>query len=338
MGDLVEFSEVEELRNSNRSLERRLRKSQTRLDELVAACYAGARDAYASLVIQPPVVTPKVDMRRKSAEVALWCMGDWQGAKLTTSYNSEVMRERVMRFAKVAEQITNIQRADHPVKDCTILFGGDMVEGLFQFPTQPFEIDATLFGQFVTVSQLLIDTVREALRIYERVQVVAEWGNHGRIGSKRSTIPKGDNFDRMCYEHARRMMAGEKRLRWEDCPEDIQRVEIGNYRALCLHSDEIGRNGFAAPSTIVNYINRLRSGAYRWDFRDAYTFHYHTHAEWPLANGEGAIYQTGSTESDNRYARDTMASSAIPSQRLHYIDPTRGRVTSQYKIWLGDGD
>ena len=65
-----------------------------------------------------------------------------------------------------------------------------------------------------------------------------------------------------------------------------------------------------------------------------YVGHYHTHNEWAMANGEGVVYQTGSTESDNRYARETMAASAVPSQRLHFIEPKRGRVTAQYKVLL----
>ena len=118
------------------------------------------------------------------------------------------MRKRVLKFAHKAVRITDIQRADHPVRDLTIMFGGDMVEGLFNFPTQPFEIDATLFEQYVTVSQLLVDVVRYALINYEKVTVVAEWGNHGRIGSKRDNVPRSDNFDRMCYELALQLLSG----------------------------------------------------------------------------------------------------------------------------------
>ena len=192
----------------------------------------------------------------------------------------------------------------------------------------------SLFGQFTTVSRLIVDVVRRALSIYENVTVVAEWGNHGRIGSKRADVPKEDNIDRMCYEMARQLLSEQKRLAWQDCPEDVQRVEIGNYRALLIHGDEVGRNGFASPTAIVQHANRWRSGAYPWEFRDVYVGHYHTHACWPMANGQGSIYQTGSTESDNRYARDLLAASATPSQRLHFIDPIKGRVTAEYKVWL----
>ena len=86
-------------------------------------------------------------------------------------------------------------------------------------------------------------------------------------------------------------------------------------------------------------MERWKSGAYRvdgkpWPFRDVYIHHYHTHCEWALADGEGALFQTGSTESDNRYANIGMASAAMPSQRVHFIDPDKGRVTAQYKVWL----
>jgi hypothetical protein len=327
--------EVDDLRAALMRSQRDLIRAKSRTDRLVEATIEAARDAALARKIEL-VPKPTKDVRKKSAEVALWHLTDWQGAKLTSSYNSQVMRERVHRFVDKALQITEIQRTHHPVRDCTIALGGDMIEGMFNFPTQPFEIDATLFEQFITVSNLLVEVVRRALAAYENVTVVAEWGNHGRLGSKRDAVPRSDNADRMTYELARQILlsSGETRLDWKDCPEDIQRLEIGNYRALVIHGDEIGRNGFASGNTIVNHVNRWRSGSYPWSFRDVYVGHYHTHYQASLADGAGAVYGTGSTESDNRYASVGLASSAVPSQRLHFIDPQEGRVTSQYQIWL----
>jgi hypothetical protein len=328
-----ESEDVTLLRRALRRAQSQLLQAKDRTEQLVEVTQAAAVDAMIALGPVPPVPAPAKD-KRKGGEVALWHMTDWQGAKKTASYNSEVMRERVMSFCKKAIAITDIQRADHPVKDVTIAFGGDMVEGLFNFPTQAFEIDATIFEQYTTVSRLIVDVVRFALANYEKVTVVAEWGNHGRIGSKRDNVPRSDNFDRMCYEFARQLLADEKRLTWEASPEDVQRLEIGNYRALVLHGDEVGRNGFASPSTIVQHVARWQSGSYPWQFRDVYIGHYHTHNEWALPNGLGSVYQTGSTESDNRYAGVMLAASATPSQRLHFIDPIKGRVTASYKVWL----
>lgn len=333
---LNDFAESEDLRAVIRRLQRQVEKYKARHEELVTVTIQAAKDAVIALGPLPPVKVPAHDRSRKSEEVAVWVLGDWQGAKKTTTYNSQVMVNRVERFWQSAEDITSRQRSDHPVRGCVVIFGGDMVEGLFNFPTQAFEVDSTIFGQYVTVSQLLVRTVRQALSVYEWVKVVAEWGNHGRIGSKRDTVPRADNVDRMCYELARQLLASEPRLTWEDCPDDIQHLEIGEYRALVCHGDEVGRNGFASRNTIINHVNRWKSGAHRWPFRDAYFHHYHVHAEEPLADGRGAIYWTGSTESDNRYANDMLAASAEPTQRLHFVSPSRGRVTSQYKIWLDE--
>jgi hypothetical protein len=334
--DLSEFhglTELEELRRANATLQRQLRRAKQKTEDLVAATLEGSKAAMVALGPVPAVPKPKAD-RRLKPEVALWHLTDWQGAKLTTSYNSEVMRERVMRYCDTAERLTQIKRTAIPVRECVILFGGDMGEGLFNFPNQPFEVDATIFTQYAQIARVEVDVVRRALALYEKVTVISEWGNHGRIGSKRAAVPNADNFDRMTYELARALLGEEPRLTWEDSAEDIQRVEIGNYRALLIHGDEVGRNGYASPMTIVNHVAKWQSGSYDWAFRDCYLGHYHTHNEWALPNGLGSVYQTGSPETDNRYAGVHMAASARPSQRLHFIDPDKGRVTDQYKVWL----
>ena len=335
LATLIRMSqEIADLREANRNLQRKMLKSKDKNEQLVEAVYLGIKDAIAAYG-KPAATRPPAPTKAKGkGQAVLWHMTDWQGSKVTTSYNSEVMEERVMRFCKKAAKITGMHREAYPVKHCVVAFGGDMVEGLFNFATQPFEIDSTIFTQFVTVSRLIEKVVKYALSLYDTVEVVAEWGNHGRIGSIRSAVPRSDNIDRMCYEFARQLLRAEHRLTWTDCPEDIQRIEIGNYRALLIHGDEVGRGGFASPTTIVKFANQWKSGAYPWDFRDVYVGHYHTHNNWSMANGEGAVFQTGSTESDNRYARDFLAASAIPSQRLHFIDPDEGRVTAEYKIYL----
>ena len=333
MPDILKDLDAAETRQALDRALRQLARAKAKSEDLVDAVYRAARDSRINSRSNP-TPSPARDSRRKGPETALWHLTDWQGAKVTTSYNSVVMRRRVHEFVDKAARITEIQRAEHPVRDCAILFGGDMVEGLFNFPTQPFEIDATLFEQWTSVSDLIGEVVTRALGIYDNVTVVSEWGNHGRIGSKRDAVPRADNIDRMCYETARRDLRHEKRLTWQDGPEDIQRVEIGNYRAISLHGDETGRNGFVSSTTFLSYLNRLKAGALGWSFRDAYTGHRHTHDEYALADGTGAWYQTGSTESDNRYARNGLGSAAHPSQRLHFIDPDKGRVTAQYKVWL----
>ncbi len=341
MTDLREFealTEAAELRAALARAETALRKARKRSEDIVAAVYAGAHDAMLTLGPLPAVPAPKLTSPASAKEeVALWHLTDWQGSKITTTYNTEVMRERILKYCKKAAYLTQLQRSHHPVRKCVILFGGDMGEGLFQFPQQAFEIDQTLFGQFACIARVEVEVVRCALAIYDEVEVVSEWGNHGRIGSKRANVPLADNFDRMAYEFARTLIAESAdapRVKWEDCPEDIQHVVIGNYRALLIHGDEVGRNGFASRNTIVNHIGRWQSGAIDFEFRDAYYGHYHNHCEDALPNGYGTVFGTGSPESDSRYASVSVAAGSVPSQRLHFIDPDKGRVTAQYRVWL----
>ncbi len=334
MSDEVESRDVVELRKALISAQRQLARVKQQREEITVAVTQAVYEAMLAMGPVKPVEPTVLKKTKTKTEVALIHATDWQGAKITTSYNSEVMKKRVMEFANKAIRITEIHRQDHPVNDCVIMFGGDMIEGLFNYPAQLWEIDSSLFEQYVTVSNLMVDFVRYILTKFNKVTVVAEWGNHGRIGSKRDHVPKGDNFDRMCYEFARQLLSTEKRLTWEDCPEDIQKVEIGNYRALLMHGDEVGRAGFASPSAWQAAGNRWKAGAFKWHFQDIYLGHYHRFAQEPMSDQTGSIYWTGSTESDNRYARDSMAVSGIPSQRLHFIDPIKGRVTAQYQIWL----
>jgi hypothetical protein len=341
--DITEFeqlSEVEELRKANEDLQRRLKRAKARSEDLVAATEDGAKAAFVALGPVPPVPKPKArSATAHKPEVALWHLTDWQGGKLTTTYNSDVMRKRLLAYCDTVDEITQIQRADHPVDECVILFGGDLIEGLLIFPGQAFEVDATIFDQYARVSHLVAEVIRRALATYKSVRVVGEWGNHGRVGEKRSQVPRSDNYDRLIYFTVQQMLADEKRLSWELSEEDIQPFQVGNYRATLMHGDEIGRNGHASPATMVQYVVRQKSGAFRvngkpWPFRDAYVGHRHTHSEWPLPDGEGAVFQTGAPESDNRYAQVSMAAGALPTQRLHFVDPRKGRVTGQFKVWL----
>ena len=329
----IESTDVVVLRKALIRAQRQMAENKQKDKGLVEATYQGAYDAMLAQGKIPPVPAPKKDPRKARAEVALVHSTDWQGAKVTTSYNSEVMRTRVLQFADKIIHLTDLQRQHHPVREVVVMFGGDMVEGLFNYPAQLWQIDASLFGQFTNVSRLCVDFVRVMLANFEKVTVVAEWGNHGRIGGKRAEVPKSDNVDRMVYEMSRQILAGEKRLIWEDCPEDIQEVAVGNYRALLMHGDELGRAGFASPAAWIAGANRWKAGAHDYDFHDIYLGHYHRHAQEPIQKHYN-IFWTGSIESDNRYARDSMAASGLPSQRLHFVDPTKGRISAQYQVWL----
>jgi hypothetical protein len=53
----------------------------------------------------------------------------------------------------------------------------------------------------------------------------------------------------------------------------------------------------------------------------------------PMANG-GRVFVTPSLVSDSAYAKEFVAATSLPAQRLHFVDPKRGRVTAEYLLWL----
>lgn len=325
------------LNNSQRDYAK-LKKSR---EDFTQAVVKSAHDAMLSMGAVPPIPVPKKDTRTKRTEVALLHSTDWQLGKQTLTYNTQECERLVKQSVDKVIKIANIQRADHPIKECVVMFGGDIVENSTIFPSQVYEIDSDVMVQFTAASRIMIDIVRTLLANFDKVKVVCEPGNHGRIG-KIGELPKDVNWDKLVYMFAGQALAGEKRLTWQMSKEDIQRVEIGNYKALLIHGDEIR---WGTASTIVRFADRWKSGAYKFfdevdkitkgfDFRDLYIGHFHQHQSWNMANGEGSVFMSAAVESGNRYARDLLASNGEPSQRLHFIDPEKGRVTSEYRLWL----
>ena len=332
---------IDDLRSALANTQKQLAKVKKNRDDFTQAVVQSAHDAMLSLGPIPPVPTPPKDSRTKRGEVALLHSTDWQLGKKTLTYNTTECERLVKQSIDKTIKITEIQRTHHPVKECVLMLGGDIVENTTIFPSQPYEVDSDIMEQFIVASRILIDIVRTLLANFEKVTVVCEPGNHGRMG-KLGELPKDVNWDKLTYMFAGQALKGEKRLTWQMSKEDIQRVTIGNYKALLIHGDEIR---WGTASTIVRFADRWKSGAYKFfdevdsitkgfDFRDLYIGHFHQHQSWNMANGEGSVFMSAAVESGNRYARDLLASNGEPSQRLHFVDPDKGRVTSEYRLWL----
>jgi hypothetical protein len=327
--EITESDQIDELRralNRAQAQYNRLKKSR---DEMAGIVYQAAKDA--ALAYPRVPITPPAKAKKHRPEVALWHLTDWQLGKATTSYDSAECAHRIGRFINKATKITEIQRKDHTVDECVILFGGDMVEGIDIFGTQAFEVDSTLFAQLFAVSQILELTVRRAAMTYPTVRVVGEYGNHGRIG-KFGTLPKADNFDRIAYGITQNNTKDLKNVSWQLSADWYQHVTIGNYRLLLVHGDEIRSFSGTPLFAIIKRVSAWAAGIVP-AFDDCYMGHWHNPMSITIGNG-GRVFVTGSPESGNTYAAEHMAAQAKPSQRLHFIDPEAGRVASEYVLWL----
>lgn len=334
--DLSEFealTESEELRRTVTDLQTRLRRSQAKTADLIDAVRQGAREAAVVLGNPPAIPKPKADKRTKQTEVALLHVSDWQIGKVTETYNADVAAARVDTLAAKTLQLAAIERADHPVREAHVLLGGDMVEGITIFPGQAFEVDLSLFQQIFAAVGCIERLLRTVLSDFETVHVWEEYGNHGRLGRK-GDHPGEDSADLLVYRLAREKLAGNDRLVWHETQGWHSIVEIGNYRALFVHGDEIKSFGGNIPAFgIRRKVDAWASGVVQ-PFTDCYMGHFHQPLVIPLANGQGRTFVNASLESDNVYAAEFVAASGTPGQRLNFIDPDRGRVTTERMIWL----
>jgi hypothetical protein len=303
----------------------RVIKSRAMKDAMVGAVYAAATE---SRLAQPPLPKPpRLTVKPgKSHHVALLHTTDWQAGKITPTYSLEVLECRLNTMMDVAAVLN--RRHGNPVESCYLLLGGDMLEGVSIFPTQPFEIEAEAYDQFFAVVRLIRMVIDRALAIWPFVYVVSKWGNHGRIG-KFGELPDTDNLDRMAYRVAWERYQDDPRVYWDVENKDyVQQFDIGNYRAALLHGNEFHKT-FSAE----RIVRKLTAWQTMYGFGDAYLGHFHRRDCYGMPNGSMA-YFTGSTESSNAYAADQLAARTDPTQRLHFIDPDRGRVNAEHVLWL----
>lgn len=335
-----ESTETIELRAALRRTQAALGRAKAKTEDLVDAVYKASRDA--ALASGPYVRVPTPVMHKTgpgASEVALLHATDWQYGKRTDSYDRAKCEERVKLLADKVDLLTRVQRTEHPVDQAVVLFGGDMLEGLNIFPGQAYEVDSTLYEQLFGVSKLMGDLVRRLLANFKNVSVWAEEGNHGRLGRK-GDWPRTDNTDLMAYEIAKQSLSEEisrDRLVWHPRQTWHQIIEIGAYRAMLIHGDEIKSFGGNTPAFGLLRKGTAWSSGVTETFKDIYFGHYHTPMSLTLPNG-GTMFGTGSTESDNAYAAEFVAAKGKPSQRLHFIDPRKGRVTAEYKVYLDDDE
>lgn len=329
------LTELEELRKVATDLQARLRKANAQTAELVEAAHEGSKAAALLLGNPPPVKPPKKQKQHRDGrpEVALLHLSDWQIGKKTDSYSTEVALARLDLVAEKLLELARIEASDHPVDECHILLGGDMVEGTQIFPGQQWEIDSGLFEQVFAAVGAIVLIVRTALSHFQKVHVWEVEGNHGRLG-KRGDYPRGDNADLFIYREARTRLADD-RLVWHPRERWYQIVEIGAYRALLVHGDQIKQFGGNTPAFgISRKVNAWASGVVE-PFTDCYLGHFHQPLTLPIANG-GRAFVNPSTESGSVYAQEFVAATGVPGQRLHFVDPRRGRTTSERLIWLDD--
>lgn len=332
---------IEQLRRANNNLSRKLSQLRSSKAEYVAAVYEAASSAISGLEIAEPVRptfdTGPFDHEQGKEEIAFPLVSDLQLAKVTPEYSSEIAEERMEQYAEKIVRLTDIQRKDHPVKHAVVPVLGDIIEGIEIFPGQQWLVDAGLYRQImVDGPRIMTNFFQTLLTTFETIEVVWVIGNHGRIGRKGTFDPE-TNGDRMLGKLLQMMFANHERIQFTVPDGHGERnwyaiAKAGNYSALCLHGDQIRGHSGIPWYGFQKKINSWAAGAIPEQFKDVFMGHFHQGALVPLNKRD--VYVNGSTESYNTFAQEQLAAMSDPSQWLLYVDPTKGVVTSQYKVRL----
>lgn len=340
--------EIADLKRALDTALRNLAKAKASKDDLVAAVYRAARDGISAMEI-PAIPPPPKDPRRDSEEVAIAVLSDWQLAKVTPDYNSKVCEQRIKKYADKVIELTEIQRAHHPVKELRVWLLGDLVEGELIFSGQSHLIDASLYRQ-VTVDgpRILLGFLRRMLSYFERVKVVGVIGNHGSLGGRaRREYSPESNADRMLMQICRLVMeeGGEKRISWNipDGPGERKWYAldyIGRHGFLLCHGDQF-RWGVKTPSTEAKVLG-WRTGAIplppefsevREPFQEVVCGHHHNINLISLRGGTTMLRVNGATESYNVFAQEVIGSMSRPVQWLLFGHEKHG-ITTERRVWL----
>lgn len=313
---------------------RALTKAKASKEELVEAVYQAAKDASSALKFPPVKAPPK--SRSKTGEVAVSPLSDWQLAKVTASYSSDICEERVERLGDKVVQLVEIQRAAHPVKECRVYLLGDLVEGELIFPGQPHLIDASLYRQVLADGPRILGSyLRRLAATFERVHVVGVIGNHGSLGGRaRRDYHPESNADAMMYEATRLALEPEPRITWDDNISPGERKwwatdDLLGHRAFLFHGDQV-KGGFAGFPW-YGFGKKLLGWDRQYDFEYAFSGHFHT----PVRGYYNGIthWGSGSPESDNAYAAENLAAAGEPCQWLLFF--SEEGPTAEYQVRLG---
>lgn len=323
----------------NRAL-RDLAKAKASKADLVGAVYRAASDCFAALEIEPVQPPKKRKEKDGGEEVTVSWFGDLQLGKVTPTYNSKVCERRIGLLADKVRHLTDIQRADHPVKEARVWMLGDIIEGTNIFPGQQWLVDSSLYRQIALDGpRICANYLRSLLSDFDKVHVTAVIGNHGRLGRHGEYDPES-NGDRMLYTITRQLLESEKRLTW-NIPDGMGERHwyaidrIGNYSCLLLHGDQFGGKfqGTLTRLGVQRKVGGWKAGAIPEPFKDVAFGHWHQNYEDNVSGCN--VRCNGSPESTNTFAQEALAAMSTPFQRLQFVHPANGEVTAEYKVRLG---
>ena len=161
---------------------------------------------------EAPVVQPVVDESFKAVYALLSDVHyGLSFSNAAGAYNSDIARERVMKYAA---EIVNIGKLNNATV-CYVSMLGDMISGNIHKPIQ-IENRESVIEQVVGVSELVADFIRVLADAFDYVYVNSVSGNHSRLESIAENAMRAEKLDSLVPWYCKTKLENVKNVVFED--------------------------------------------------------------------------------------------------------------------------
>lgn len=318
-------AEIDALKAEKRELLHRLDAAHT---ALVAA------DELRSNARPPKPIKFKVSSHQRQAHPVLMC-SDWHVGEAVdpgkvsgvNTYNPEVAKVRADRLGEAACWLIDHHRKSFEIREVTVWLGGDLLTGFLHSDQQESNHLApnreALFVQ--DRASELIDRLLGMPKI-ERVEVVCNDGNHGRLTIKQRISTRSENsLEWLLYQQLRRTYARESRVSFDIAEGEFVYHQIYDWTYRFTHGDATKFQGGVGGMTIP--INKAIARWQTYKHADVTCMgHYHQYLDTPGLVVNGSLI--GAAPYGMR-----VGSNEPPVQAFFLVDSKRGKCMST-PIWL----
>lgn len=292
-----------------------------------------------------PVEPLLIPVGSGTPEIFTVLMGDVHAGKLVDpnvvgtefGYSSAILQERMGRYLDRILRLFALHSTTAPFSSIRLHFLGDGVDGVDMRRGHPHRVDIqTATGQVLFFVRQVEWMLRQLAKLGVPVNVVWDYGNHGRVGEFGVNLPS-DNWDFL----AGHMVASAVR----DIPSvtiDVSTLkyhitELGPMRVYSSHGDGIkGGDGFAGIP--INGLARALAkdtGLHEQLFDLYLSAHFHTLQD--IRTQTGRIIQNGSWDGGDDYSVNQLKVASSPVQLAFGVHPTRG-VTWKQEVYLSPSE
>lgn len=246
------------------------------------------------------------------------------------AYNPDIAERRAGNFFQHGLQLIEKERQALVIQQAVLWLGGDLISGYIHDELEESNylspIHATSLCQNIIAGGIQFLLKESGL---ERLIVICNYGNHGRIGAKKRISTGAQNsYEWLMYRALAKEFQSESRLQFQNANGYINYLEVFGYTLRFHHGDTIGYQGGVGGVTIPlnRWIGRSNEQV-RADMDFIGHFHQLTfHRNFTI---------NGSLIGFNAYAQSLGASPERPQQGFRLLDSRRG-FTGCFPILVQD--